>query len=568
MSEVLYRKWRPRRLDELVGQVPVAQTLARAVALGRVAHAYLFCGPRGTGKTSTARILAKAVNCLAPKDGEADNECAICRSINEGRALDVVEIDAASNRGIEDIRTLREKVRFSPNEARYKVYIVDEVHMLTPEAFNALLKTLEEPPPHAIFILATTEAHKVPPTIISRCQRFDFHRIPLSAVVGRLQAICTGEGFEAETAALELIARTSAGGLRDAINLLEQAAVSYGSQVTEQHVRDLLGLGSDEAALTLTGHVLNRSTQDALKVINDVLAQGSDIRQLHRTTVELLRLALLLKSGVGATSGYPKETVEQVRSFVTGTTLPHVVHALKCFARADMRRDAVSAMPLELATVESALEEDKPQASAKPVSAGRATSRPANPPAQYSRPQQYTSQSRPTSPPSSRPAAAPSATSAMPAPTASIPLPADLPSDPSARLERQWDFALRVLSRQKWPRMNVGALLRSCDQRQVSDGVITLKFVHKSHVERMQDELDNPESCKLIKDTLAQIMQSPYDVRVAMIEGAASGPPQAARTSNLVRMAQAMGAQVVAEKEEPFEPEADPPGAGTPKADA
>jgi DNA polymerase-3 subunit gamma/tau len=567
MSEVLYRKWRPRRLDELVGQEPVAQTLARSVALGRVAHAYLFCGPRGTGKTSTARILAKAVNCLAPRDGEADNECAICRSINEGRALDVVEIDAASNRGIEDIRTLREKVHFSPNEARYKVYIVDEVHMLSDAAFNALLKTLEEPPPHVIFVLATTEAHKIPPTIISRCQRFDFRRISLGAVVGRLQAICTGEGFEAETAALELIARTSAGGLRDAINLLEQATVSYGSPVTAQHVRDLLGLNSDEAALMLTGHVLNRSTQDGLKIINDVLAQGSDIRQLHRTTVELLRLALLLKSGAGATSGYPKETVEQVRSFVAGTTLTHVVHALRCFVRADMRRDAVSAMPLELATVESALEEDKQQAPAKPAAAGRAVNRSANPPAQYSRPQQYTSPPRPSSSPS-RPATVPQAAAATPPPTASVPLPTDLPSDPSARLERQWDFALKVLSRQKWPRINVGALLRSCDQRQVSDGVITLKFVHKSHVERMQDELDNPESRKLIKDTLAKVMQSPYDVRVAIIEGATSGRPAAASASNLVRMAQAMGAQVVAEKEESLEPEADPSGAGTPKADA
>ena len=568
MSEVLYRKWRPRRLDELVGQEPVTQTLTRAVSLGRVAHAYLFCGPRGTGKTSTARILAKAVNCLAPKDGEADNACGICRSINEGRALDLVEIDAASNRGIDDIRTLRDKVHFTPNEARYKVYIVDEVHMLTDFAFNALLKTLEEPPPHAIFILATTEAHKVPATIISRCQRFDFRRISIGAVVGRLQAICAGEGFEAETPALELIARTSAGGLRDAINLLEQSVVSYGSPVTEQHVRDLLGLGSDEAALTLTGHVLNRSAQDGLKVINDVLAQGSDVRQLHRTTLEMLRLALLLKSGAGVTSGYPKETVEKVHSYVSGTTLAHVVHALKCFARVDMRRDTISAMPLELATVESALEEEKPQTPAKPAQAGREPSRPANPPAQYTRPPQYTSQPR-SSPPPPRPTPAPSVAPATQPPPASIPLPVDLPSDPGARLERQWEFLLRILNRHnKWRRFNIGGLLRSCVQKQISDGVITFKLRYKTHVERMQDELDNPESRKFVLDTLAQAMQSQYDVRVTMMEGTASGAPQAARSSNLVRMAQAMGAQVVAEKEEPFEPEADPPGAGTPKTDA
>ena len=162
MSEVYYRKWRPRRLVDVVGQEPVTRTLRQAVALGRVAHAYLFCGPRGTGKTSTARILAKAVNCLAPQEGEPDNECVVCRSMNEGRALDLIEIDAASNRGIDDIRELSERVRFSPGEARYKVYIIDEVHMLTEPAFNALLKTLEEPPDHAIFVLATTESHKVP----------------------------------------------------------------------------------------------------------------------------------------------------------------------------------------------------------------------------------------------------------------------------------------------------------------------------------------------------------------------------------------------------------------------
>ncbi|MBM3945116.1 MAG: DNA polymerase III subunit gamma/tau, partial [SAR202 cluster bacterium] len=360
MSEVLYRKWRPRRLEDVVGQEPVTQTLTRAVSLGRVAHAYLFCGPRGTGKTSTARILAKAVNCLAPAGGEPDDTCGMCLAINEGRALDLIEIDAASNRGIDDIRSLRDKVNFSPNEARSKVYIVDEVHMLTKEAFNALLKTLEEPPPHAIFVLATTEAHKIPATIISRCQRFDFRRIGLGAIVGRLKTVCEGEGIEAETGALELIAKTAAGGLRDAINLLEQALVSYGSPITEQHVRDLLGLETDEAALSLAGHALARSTQEGLKLVNEVLAQGSDLRQLHRATVENLRVALLIKSGAGAPPGFSKEAAERLRDFTSQATLDQVVHTLKCFAKADMRREGASPLPLELALVESALEQPAP----------------------------------------------------------------------------------------------------------------------------------------------------------------------------------------------------------------
>ena len=182
MSEVFYRKWRPRRFDEVIGQDIVTQTLRNSVALERVAHAYLFCGPRGTGKTSTARILAKAANCMVSQGGEPDNQCNVCVSINEARALDLIEVDAASNRGIDDIRNLRDKVHFAPGEARYKVYIIDEAHMLTEPAFNALLKTLEEPPPHAIFILATTESNKIPLTIVSRCQRFDFRRIPMKTI--------------------------------------------------------------------------------------------------------------------------------------------------------------------------------------------------------------------------------------------------------------------------------------------------------------------------------------------------------------------------------------------------
>ena len=215
-SQVFYRKWRPQTLAEVVGQEPVTRTLARALQTGRVAHAYLFCGPRGTGKTSTARILAKAINCLESKNGEPCNACAMCQAVNEGRALDLMEIDGASNRNLDDVRDLREKVNFAPNSARYKVYIIDEVHMLTPPAFNALLKTLEEPPPHAIFVLATTEPHQVLPTIISRCQRFDFRRLTQADVVGKLQDICRQEGIQADSSALGLIAKAATGSLRDA----------------------------------------------------------------------------------------------------------------------------------------------------------------------------------------------------------------------------------------------------------------------------------------------------------------------------------------------------------------
>jgi len=223
-SQVFYRKWRPQTLAEVVGQEPVTQTLLNALSSGRVSHAYLFCGPRGTGKTSTGRILAKAVNCLTNGKGEPCNTCCMCEAITGNRALDVIEIDAASNRGIDDIRDLREKVNYAPNQAHYKVYIIDEVHMLTKEASNALLKTLEEPPPHVIFILAT-------PTILSRCQRFDFRRISQADVVAKLSRICGAEGIRIELKGLQLIAKATTGSLRDAENMLEQLTAYYGSEI-------------------------------------------------------------------------------------------------------------------------------------------------------------------------------------------------------------------------------------------------------------------------------------------------------------------------------------------------
>src|SRR5512133_2025228 len=221
-SRSLYHRWRSRSFSEVVGQDHVTRTLRNAVATGRIVHAYLFCGPRGTGKTSTARILAKAVNCLDPQDGEPCNRCASCVTVTEGRAMDLIELDAASNRGIDDARELRDKIRFSPSESRYKVYIIDEAHMLTSEASNALLKTLEEPPEHAILILATTESHKILATISSRCQRFDFRRIPMQAIVAQLEMICSAEGLSPADGVLDRVARMARGSLRDAESLLDQ----------------------------------------------------------------------------------------------------------------------------------------------------------------------------------------------------------------------------------------------------------------------------------------------------------------------------------------------------------
>ena len=239
MAQALYRKWRPQTFDDIVGQEHIVRTLRNALQTGRLHHAYLLAGPRGTGKTTTARLIAKAVNCLSPMEERPCDQCEICRAVTDGRLMDLMEIDAASNTGVDNIRDLLEKVGFRPAHASFKVYVVDEVHMLSTAAFNALLKTLEEPPEHVIFVLATTEVHKIPETILSRCQRFEFRRIPLAGLVGQLQTIAAAEGIEAEPEALDLIARAATGSMRDAISLFDQMAA--GGAVTADYVRLMLG---------------------------------------------------------------------------------------------------------------------------------------------------------------------------------------------------------------------------------------------------------------------------------------------------------------------------------------
>ena len=544
MSEVFYRKWRPKSLGEVVGQEAIVKTLKQAVAQERIAHAYLFCGTRGTGKTSTARILAKAVNCLAPADGEPDNECRICVSINDGRALDLIEIDAASNRGIDDIRDLSDKIRFTPSDARYKVYIIDEVHMLTEQAFNALLKTLEEPPSHAIFILATTEAHKVPLTIISRCQRFDFRRIPLDRMTAKLSEICDAEGIQASEDALLIISRVANGGLRDAENLLEQVVVSYGSPVSEENVRQLLGLGGDEMALTLAERIVGKAVSEGISAINAAAEQGSDLRQLLRQTLEYMRALLLIKAGAGVQFGYSDEVAQRLNALAADAPMEHLVHALKTFAAVNMRRDTASPLPLELAMVESA---DAPQP--------RVVAAPAAAPAQaYAQPPAYqrSGQAPPArpAPPAAQPQRPPQQPRPAPEPQAA---PADggaMPDEPAARLEQEWRNIIHAL-RHTGNRFKIGGLLNSCKERQISDDTIILMFAHRSHMERIQGELDAPDCKRALDDAIAKAMGGKFEVRMSLMNGGNSnGRKSAAQSSHLVRAALSMGARVISEKEE------------------
>lgn len=291
----LYRTWRPQDFDDLVGQEPIKKALTNALETGRISHAYLFAGPRGTGKTSTARILAKALNCEKGPTAHPCNQCTNCREITEGTSSDVVEIDAASNRGIDEIRKLREQVYFAPVSSRYKVYIIDEVHMITTDAFNALLKTLEEPPDHVVFILATTEPQKILNTILSRCQRFDFHRATVDEIARHLARVAAGSHIEATPQALRLMAIQADGGLRDALSLLDQCSV-MASPVTEETVRQVLGLVGREKVRQLITQIGRRDLSGALDSLNQLLEQGREMEQILAELMEYFRALLLFQA--------------------------------------------------------------------------------------------------------------------------------------------------------------------------------------------------------------------------------------------------------------------------------
>jgi DNA polymerase-3 subunit gamma/tau len=353
-AQALYRKWRPQLWEEVVGQEHVVQTLRNALRGDRIAHAYLFAGPRGCGKTTTARLVAKALNCLHPDPAQRpDNTCAHCVAVNEGRFLDLIEIDGASNNGVENIRELRDKINFAPNEGRYKIYIIDEVHMLSLGAFNALLKTLEEPPAHAIFILATTESYKIPATVSSRCQRFEFRRIPVAEIVARLEKLCEQEHLNVEDTALEVVARQATGSLRDAISLLDQL-VAADATVTLAQAQALLGTTTGQAVQDLVDALTARDTTRALDLVNTAVDAGADPRQLARQLVDYLRGLMLVRLGnaalVEATAEVRALMARQAEKWEAGNLL----RAIRAFNTAanDVKGGWQPQLPLELAIVE------------------------------------------------------------------------------------------------------------------------------------------------------------------------------------------------------------------------
>ena len=293
----LYRKFRPNEFEDVKGQDAIVRTLKNQIEADRIGHAYLFCGTRGTGKTTVAKIFAKAVNCEHPVDGSPCGECAVCKAIAAGNSMNVIEIDAASNNGVDNIREIREEVAYRPTEGRYKVYIIDEVHMLSIGAFNALLKTLEEPPEYVIFILATTEAHKIPVTILSRCQRYDFKRISIETISARLQELINKEGWDVEEKAVRYIARMGDGSMRDALSLLDQCAAFYiGQKLTYDHVLEVLGAVDTEVFSRLLRKILDRDVHSVVEIVDELVMQGRELSQLSADFTWYLRNLLLVRS--------------------------------------------------------------------------------------------------------------------------------------------------------------------------------------------------------------------------------------------------------------------------------
>jgi DNA polymerase-3 subunit gamma/tau len=528
----LYRKWRPQTLAEVAGQEHVTRTLLHALQAGKVAHAYLFCGPRGTGKTSTGRILAKAVNCLNDGHGEPCNQCDVCQSVTEGRAVDMVEVDAASNRGIDEIRSLRERVAFSPGQSRYKLYIIDEVHMLTEAASNALLKTLEEPPPHVIFVLATTEPHKVLPTILSRCQRFDFRRLSLDAIVPRLKEIAQGEGVSVTLQALSAIAKSSLGSLRDAVNVLEQMASFYEADIDLPQVQELLGLRGDLRARELVRHIIGRDLASALTLSSQIAADGADLRAFQREAVEYLRGLLLIKGGsAGAVEATPDE-LAGMQELAARATLEEIVRATRLLAEADLRWESYSSLPLELALAECL--------------AGEATPQPPPPPPEAAAPRQARTAPAPaarSSAPPPRPVPPPPV--AEPEPVAAAPAPLSQPDAASMAgnlsleyLQQHWKQVINQF-RGMGSTGTLDALLRqACQPIALEGDTLVLGFYNAWHKEKIED----PKYRHMVERKLSELFSTPCQVRCVLTER--RKPSQ----ETMVRAALELGGRIVNEE--------------------
>ena len=500
MTQAFYRKWRPRRWEAVIGQEHVVQTLRNAVTSGHIAHAYLFAGPRGTGKTTAARLLAKAVNCLDPDlSVRPCDQCDHCQAVNAGRFLDLIEIDAASNTSVDDVRNLRDKINFSPNQGQYKVYVVDEVHMLSTAAFNALLKTLEEPPAHAIFILATTEVNKIPATVLSRCQRHEFRRIPVRDIITQLESIVAGENLKATPEALILVARQSTGSMRDAISLLDQLA-STGEVITLELAQSVLGTATVQSIFDIVASVIDRDPAKGLELIHQALDAGSDPRQLARQVVDYLRDLLLMRTNNADQINATDDMRTQMGRHAQAFSIPDLLRCIRAFnsAASDGRASWQPSLPLELALIESCGFLQEISAGGKTtedIPAGQDLAQTKKIP--IDSPQ---SESKKATRPPAKPV---KETSPISAPVEEN---TSLPADDSHTLQQHWPQVLSLVRKQN---PNVYGLLNSCRSRHLNGKVLVLGYAS----EVLKNQMTKKENLDLVQQALQQALGEPITVR-------------------------------------------------------
>jgi DNA polymerase-3 subunit gamma/tau len=547
-SHSLYRKWRSQTFSDLVGQEATVRTLLNAVREGRLAHAYLFCGPRGTGKTSAARLLAKAINCANPRDGEPCNECVSCLEISAGYSPDVIEIDAASNTGVDNIRDLRENVNLLGSGGRNKVYIIDEIHMLSTSAFNALLKTLEEPPPHVIFVLATTEAHKVLPTVVSRCQRFDFRRFSMRVIVERLRYVAAGEGLTLEPGVAETLARAANGGMRDALSLLDQARAYCGDQIDAERLRAMLGLADPGAIRAILEAVANQRPADALDALNDLVTAGADLRQLQQQLADEWRALLLVRAGVDVIRVMERTQDEAgaLDSLAKQFSLDELTACARVFARMESpaRGLPTPQLALELLLLEclAIRRQGGAVAQAQLVQQRPTTQDHVKPP----QTPQNTSTSASSLPPSTERDIEESAHEAQvvdlpdadtlassPARLASTPDQSEAPTMPAPQPDMAVISALLEIAQRRWADVrkvcksrspSVSGLLSSARPVMFEPGsppTLVLQVDFQFHLEQLRD----PARRQTVEWALEQILETPALVRFTLASGAATPPP-------------------------------------------
>ena len=557
-TQVFYRKWRPALFQDVVGQNHISHTLRKAITSNRVAHAYLFTGPRGVGKTSMARIVAKALNSPTTETGEPVLDSDTTQSIEMGNYLDLIEIDGASNRGIDDIRTLRDSTQFKPALGQYKIYIIDEVHMLTTPAFNALLKTLEEPPEKVVFILCTTDSYRVPSTIISRCQRFDFRRLSTNDIVGRLVEICKAEQINCELSALELIAKQAWGSLRDAENLLEQLSISYSNEsettenpeITEFQARKLLGMGDRSVAETFTSFLLTSNIKSALELINLETEKGSNLTVLHNSVIDVLRSCLLVNAGITTENKENFDLEPKLIELIKQIPTSRLFQIISTMANAKINSDTSSPLPLELAVMSTSSENfsQRPkQTVIKPPSqkSNNGETSVNNIKRDTIKPQSQKSNNGETS-----------VNNEIPQNLDQDDPPQDGPAKNSEETSEKvnvelWEKVIWLMRRTRNKKYTVGSLLRNTEEPIIENGKISLRFKSKSLSELFKEEMGDPRSKNALREALEQVYNQSLELELR-IQGNFDSDGNLVKDQEkhipMVRQALQLGAKIIGEE--------------------